>query len=77
MVHISEVAVDYIWNKFSTSYFDQATIDLNKRIGKIIKALNHKPFNSKSKDYINFLKKIYTDISMIECELPLVLWKMN
>jgi len=71
MTHPSDMAIEYVWDKFSSAYFDQATIGLNKRIEKINKSINHKPFNKNSEEYVGFLKKLYTEISMIQNQLPL------
>lgn len=75
MIHPSVTAIDYVWDKFSSAYFDQATIELNKRIDKINKSMSHKPFNPNGKEYLGFLKKVYTDISMIQNQLPLDTFK--
>lgn len=75
MIHPSVIAVDYVWDKFSNAYFDKATLELNKRIEKINKSMSHKPFNPNSKEYLGFLKKLYTDISMIENQLPMGTFK--
>jgi lysophospholipase L1-like esterase len=48
MVHPSAMAVDYIWEFFSKTYFSEATQILNKDIEKINSAFNHKPINTKS-----------------------------
>jgi hypothetical protein len=54
MVHPNELAVDYIFEKFSDNYFNSATLNLNKKIKKIIDSCRHKPINPDSKAFKSF-----------------------
>ncbi len=55
MLHLNQVAVDHIWNKFSDSMISGDSLKLSKRILKILKAVDHRPFNSDSSEYRRFL----------------------
>lgn len=44
LVHPNEVAVNYIFNFFQKSFFDNETLALTKEISKIISAVSHKIF---------------------------------
>jgi len=44
MVHLSEVAVDYIWDKFIKTFIHENSLPLMDEIKKILAAMNHKPF---------------------------------
>ena len=66
MLHLSTLAKDYIWEKFTDTYFDDKTIGICKEFEKITMAINHKPFNSKSEDYIQFCKNNLEEISKLE-----------
>jgi hypothetical protein len=57
MIHPSEVAEEYIWEKFVTAYLDEATRIFLKDWDSIIKALAHKPFQPKSAAHQTFLRK--------------------
>lgn len=57
MLHPSEVAVDYIWEKFGEVYFSAETEQVNKQVAKIVSAAQHKPFNSELEEYRQFCKK--------------------
>jgi len=57
MIHPSEEAEEYIWNKFSECYFDSATKDFIKQWKPIFTALHHKPFHASSSAHQNFLTK--------------------
>jgi len=56
MLHPSKVAVDYIWDLFSKTYFEDETIEIIKEVGKIIQAKNHRPFNSKTENHREILE---------------------
>jgi len=58
MLHPSEEAIMYIWQKFTTAFFDDSTQSFIKEWDKIANALNHKPFNPHSDEHQKFLKKI-------------------
>ena len=66
LIHPSEQAVEYIWEKFVESYFNQTTETINQKIKKIISALNHRPFNEDSLSHQKFLKKTYSLIEELE-----------
>ncbi len=63
MLHPSIEAEDYIWNKFSFTYFDASTQDFIKEWTKIKSAIDHKPFNPQSDKHQQFIK---TTIKKIE-----------
>lgn len=42
LAHPNELSINYIWEKFSTSCFNEKTIITNKQIYKINSALNHR-----------------------------------
>ena len=41
LAHPNELAVNYVWEKFSQTYFDEKTIELNKKIHNLNVALAH------------------------------------
>jgi len=57
MIHPNDEAENYIWTKFSETYFDDITQDLLKEWTKIKAAVNHKPFNPDSANHQKFLKQ--------------------
>ena len=58
LIHPSQQAIDYIWEKFSEAYFDKETQKIVSEFKSIEQALNHKPFYPESEEYKNFIKKI-------------------
>ena len=65
MLHLSNSAVDYIFDRFSDIFIDKSTSDLQKRILKIVKAKKHKPFNPESQDYKKFAERNLSEIKKI------------
>ncbi len=57
MIHPSEQAVDYIFERFHETFFTDSTKLFYEEYQPIKQALNHKPFNPQSEEYILFLEK--------------------
>lgn len=55
MIHLNQVAIDYIWEKFSEEMIDKESLKLIADVTKIKKAMEHRPFNSASKEHKKFL----------------------
>lgn len=58
MAHPTNVAVNYIWERFSNTYFTESTKQAMKEYEKIVKKENHRPFNPLSEEYIDFIEKV-------------------
>ena len=56
MLHPSDVAVDYIWNRFSDTYFTRQTVEIKKRLEQLNADLSHRPIHPDSTEYKSFLK---------------------
>ncbi|MEP1094290.1 MAG: GSCFA domain-containing protein [Cyclobacteriaceae bacterium] len=57
MVHPSAQAVDYIWQRFSDVYFDNDARSFIVDWTKIRHAMNHKPFQPKSTQHQDFIRR--------------------
>ena len=66
MVHPSETAVQYIWERFGETFFSEKTNAMIARIGKITAAANHRPLNPQSEEYKSFSKKNLDEIGAIK-----------
>ncbi|PVY41669.1 GSCFA domain-containing protein [Pontibacter virosus] len=56
MVHPTEVAEDYIWDKFANAYLSQDFRDFLKVWEKMRRAIAHRPFHPASEAHQSFLK---------------------
>ena len=70
MIHLTDVAVKHIWEKFQTSLIDEKSKKTSGEIQKITNAVNHKPFNKFTKENFGFLKQYVTKVQMLQKEKP-------
>ena len=68
MVHPSETAVQYIWERFVETFFSVKTKANISRIAKVIAAANHRPTNPQSDAYKAFCKHNLAEIECIKAE---------
>ena len=66
MLHLSEQAVEYIWQRFTDVYLSSSAHTFLKEWQPLQAALNHKPFNPDSAEYKTFLTKTLQDIRALE-----------
>ena len=59
LIHPSQPAIDIIWQRFAETYFTKETFVIMKEVDSIQKKLKHKPFNTTSDVYKQFLKLLY------------------
>lgn len=55
MLHPSETAIDYIWEKFSLTYFSAETQQIKTELEQWRAMLNHRPIHQSSQEYNLFL----------------------
>lgn len=65
MLHPSEQAIDYIWERFGDAYFSPETLHFLKEWHAIENALNHRPFHPEAPEYRNFIHKIVLKIEQL------------
>lgn len=70
LIHPNEMAVDYIWEFFSKTFFSTNTIELNAKLDKINMAKAHRPFHPESEEHLKFRKSQLKGIEVLEKEYP-------
>ena len=70
MIHPSEVAVDYIFERFTETYLTDEAIRTAEEIKKIKKSLAHRPLHPDSEEYEKFKKKLSQQIDAIAQKYP-------
>lgn len=70
MLHPSQTAIDYIWEKFVTTWMDQTTQLQMTKVFNIQKAMSHQPFNLNSDAHQKFLKELQNKKDAIKKQLP-------
>lgn len=70
MLHVSDVAAGYVWERFRQAYIAAGTEGMMKRIDKVNKSLAHRPVNVESDNYQALLKHLGAEIEDISRQLP-------
>ena len=70
--HPSNTAIQYIWERFTDTYMNEHTQQLMKEIGRIKKALNHKPLNQQSESYRQFISQTLLKIEQLREKMPYI-----
>ena len=74
MLHPNQVAIDYIWNRFSENYIAESSISLMQEISEIQKSLRHRSFNPESEQHKKFLTKLQQKMELLEKKLPHIIF---
>ena len=72
MLHPTEQAVDYIWERFSDTYFNQSTTDFIAEWRPLKQALAHKVLDATSNDFIKFKQSSIEKLNSIAEKYPLL-----
>ena len=76
MNHPSEVAIDFIREKFIAAILDNEAIAVSAELEKILPALRHKTLNNNDKGYISFIENQIVKIHQLQSKYPFVDLKM-
>lgn len=58
MLHPSETAIDYIWEKFSRAYFSAETLQIKTELEQLRTTMNHRPIHQASQEYKLFVQSL-------------------
>lgn len=70
MLHPSDVAVDYIWKRFSETYFDDITQKIRKEMEQLHSDLSHRPLYPDSEEFLLFQNSVEKRKLKISKEYP-------
>ena len=70
MLHPNQVAIDYIWHKFSENYVSENSISIMQEVSEIQKSLRHRSFNPESAEHQKFLSRLHQKITLLEEKHP-------
>lgn len=70
MIHPSKTAIEYIWKRFTETWFSEKSFSTMDSVDGIQKGLAHKPFNEKSEQHQQFLKNLKAKAKELEKTLP-------
>jgi hypothetical protein len=57
LVHPNSQMVNYLWEKFTGAWLDEESKGIMKKIGKLVNAMKHRPFDQDSEKHRVFLEK--------------------
>jgi len=70
MLHPSQLAIDYIWQKFSDALIEHQAMQVTEKVHRIQQALSHRPVNPKSQEFKRFVDIILNEVSSIQKQYP-------
>ena len=70
MIHPSQIAIDYIWERFSETNISIETHPIMVEVSTIQKGLAHRPFNINSESHQQFLSKLQDKIVKLQKQFP-------
>ena len=70
MVHPSEMAINYIWERLVTTYIEIATQADMKQVDSIQKGLSHRPFNPETESHQQFLAQLQQKMEAFTMKYP-------
>lgn len=74
MIHPSETAVRYIWERFCDSMLTKECNRLLPEIEKINKSINHRPLHPESEEYRTFLMNLEKEIKILRTKYPNIIF---
>ncbi|MBP1638032.1 MAG: hypothetical protein H6Q18_821, partial [Bacteroidetes bacterium] len=77
MLHPSDVAVDYIWQRFSETYFSANTRNLKIELEQLRADLNHRSLHPETKEYQQFIQNMEKRKSGLISMYPFLEKRMN
>jgi len=70
MLHLSELATNFIQEKFNGVFLDNEGKEIDLAIDKIVKTLAHKPFHRENSSYQDLLSRMGDEVSKITTKYP-------
>ena len=70
MLHPNQVAIDYIWERFSENYISAESQKIMEEVAVVQKSLLHRPFNPNSESHQKFLDNLKQKINTLAKKLP-------
>jgi len=70
MLHISPVAVDYIFERFSKVMITKESMGVSKKVMKVRKAFEHRPVNPTTDEFKAFVQQNLVQIKQLTSQFP-------
>ena len=76
MLHPSDTAINYIWQRFSETFFTEETNNLRQRLEQFFAAKSHRPLHSDTPEYHKFLESVEKSKTQLISEFPFLQERM-
>lgn len=70
MIHVNEIAIDYVWQNVANTFFESKTTELIKKIEKVNRNLNHKALFPNTTQHQKFLHDTKSKIESLMSDHP-------
>ncbi len=70
MLHPSQQAVDYIYERFAETYFSDNTVQFLRQWKPLKEALGHRPSNPDSEEYKKFFRETISKVEALKMKYP-------
>lgn len=70
MIHLTDVAVNHIWEKFTESLIDRKSMETANRVNKFLMARSHRPQQKGSVEYKKFILTTLKQMQSFSSEFP-------
>ena len=70
MLHPTQIAIDYIWERLSETTISKATFSTMEKIASVQKRLAHRPFQPHSESHSKFLENLQKEITELQKQFP-------
>ena len=71
LAHPSEMAEDYVWEKFSAAWLADSAREVNAQLDAVLRDLAHRPIEPRSEAHLAFLKKLRDRIDRLRAHVDL------
>lgn len=72
MLHLSPVAIDYIFERFDKVMITKESLDISKSVMKVRKAIEHRPVNPQSAGFKTFIQQNLILVDELISQFPLL-----
>jgi hypothetical protein len=70
MVHPNHLAIDYVWEKFTTNYMDNESQLFIEKMNQLLLNMQHKPLHKGTKEYMAFVETGLMQTKKIKQDYP-------
>ncbi len=77
MIHLSEVAIDHIWERFANCLIDEESRKIVVEVRKIVNAMQHRPLNTTTPEFRKFIENTLENLNNTGMKYPYLNLKLE